>query len=72
MRDHPDLLVRLVRVFRLTPAEFTHWCYAHGQLSQQDKTALHTLLPNLPDHTLPPTSLAEPSGMSFAAPMSVT
>jgi predicted transcriptional regulator len=60
MRDHPDLLVRLVRVFRLTPAEFTHWYYAHGQLSQQDKTALHTLLHNLPDHTLPPTSRAKP------------
>ncbi len=60
VRDHPDLLARLVRVFRLTPAEFTHWCYAHGQLSQQDKTALHTLLHNLPDHTLPPTSPAEP------------
>ncbi len=60
VRDHPDLLARLVRVFRLTPAEFTHWYYAHGQLSQQDKTALHTLLHNLPDHTLPPTSPAEP------------
>jgi hypothetical protein len=34
MCDHPDLLARLVRVFRLTPAEFTRWCYAHGQLSQ--------------------------------------
>jgi predicted transcriptional regulator len=33
MRDHPDLLARLVRVFRLTPAEFTGWCDAHGQLS---------------------------------------
>lgn len=60
MRDHPDLLARLVRVFRLTPAEFTHWCYAHGQLSQQDKAALHTLLHHLADHTLPPTSAAEP------------
>jgi predicted transcriptional regulator len=60
MRDHPDLLARLVRVFRLTPAEFTHWCYAHGQLSQQDKTALHTLLHNLSDHTSPSTSPAEP------------
>jgi predicted transcriptional regulator len=58
--DHPDLLVRLVRVFRLTPAEFTRWCYAHGRLSQQDKAALHTLLDHLPDHTLPPTALAEP------------
>ena len=58
--DHPDLLARLVRVLRLTPAAFTHWCYAHGQLSQQDKAALHTLLDHLPDHTLPPTAPAEP------------
>jgi len=60
MCDHPDLLARLVRVFRLTPAEFTRWCYAHGQLSQQDKTALHTLLSHLPDHILPPTAPVEP------------
>jgi hypothetical protein len=60
MRDHPDLLTRLVRVLRLTPAEFTRWCYAHGQLSQQDKAALHTLLHHLSDHTLPPTAPAEP------------
>ena len=60
MRDHPDLLARLVRVFRLTPAEFTRWCYAHGQLSQQDKAALHTLLHHLPDPSLPPTAPAEP------------
>ncbi len=58
--DHPDLLARFVRVFRLTPAEFTRWCYAHGRLSQQDKAALHTLLDHLPDHTLPPTALVEP------------
>lgn len=60
MRDHPDLLARLVRVFRLTPAEFTRWCDAHGQLSQQDKAALHTLLHDLADHHLPPTAAAEP------------
>jgi predicted transcriptional regulator len=60
MRDHPDLLARLVRVFRLTPAEFTHWCYAHGQLSQQDTAALHTLLDHLPEHTLPSTAPIEP------------
>jgi predicted transcriptional regulator len=60
MRDHPDLLARLVRVFRLTPAEFTRWCDAHGQLSQQDRIALHTLLQNLPDQSLPPTAVAEP------------
>jgi predicted transcriptional regulator len=34
VRDHPDLLARLVRVFRLTPAEFIRWYHAHGQLSQ--------------------------------------
>jgi predicted transcriptional regulator len=60
MCDHPDLLARLIRVFRLTPAEFTRWCYAHGQLSQQDKAALHMLLQNLPDHSSPPIAAAEP------------
>jgi predicted transcriptional regulator len=60
MCDHPDLLARLVRVFLLTPAEFTRWCYAHGQLSQQDKAALYTLLGHLPDHPSPPTAPAEP------------
>jgi predicted transcriptional regulator len=60
MRDHPDLLARLVRVFRLTPAEFTRWCYAHGQLSRQDKAALEALLHDLPDHILPSTPSAEP------------
>jgi len=60
VRDPPDLLARLVRVLRLTPAEFTHWCSAHGHLSQQDTAALHTLLHHLPDQTLPPTAPAEP------------
>jgi len=60
MRDHPDLLARLVRVFRLTPTEFTRWYHAHGQLSQGDKAALHTLLLQLPDHSLPPSAPAEP------------
>jgi predicted transcriptional regulator len=59
-RDHPDLLARLVRVLRLTPAEFTQWCDAHGHLSQPDKAALRTLLHHLPDYTLPPTAPAEP------------
>jgi predicted transcriptional regulator len=59
MRDHPDVLARLVRVFRLTPAEFTRWYHAHGQLSQPDKAALQTLLRQLPDHRLPPTAPAE-------------
>ena len=58
--DHPDLLARLVRVFRLTPAEFTRWCHAHGQLSRQDKAALHTLLEQLLDHPSPPSAPAEP------------
>ena len=61
VRDHPDLLAQLVRVFRLTPAEFVRWCDARGQLSQQDKAALSTLLHNLPDQALPPTAQA---GMS--------
>jgi predicted transcriptional regulator len=56
VRDHPDLLARLVRVFRLTPAEFVRWCEARGQLSQQDKAALSTLLHDLPDQALPPTA----------------
>jgi predicted transcriptional regulator len=60
VRDHPDVLARLVRVFRLTPAEFIRWCHAHGQFSRQDKAALHRLLQNLPDHSLPPTAAAEP------------
>jgi predicted transcriptional regulator len=59
VRDHPDLLARLVRVFRLTPAEFIRWCHAHGHLSQPDKAALHTLLQNLPDRSSPPTTAAE-------------
>jgi hypothetical protein len=61
VRDHPDLLAQLVRVFRLTPAEFVRWCDARGQLSQQDKAALSTLLHDLPDQALPPTAQA---GMS--------
>ena len=56
VRDHPDLLMRLVRVFRLTPVEFLRWCHAHGQLSPQDQAALHTLLHDMPDQALPPTA----------------
>jgi predicted transcriptional regulator len=60
VRDHPDLLARLVRVFRLTPAEFLRWCHVHGQLSPQDKAALHTLLYDMPDQALPPTAQIGP------------
>ncbi len=60
MRDHPDLLARIVRVFQLTPAEFTRWCHAHGQLSKRDKASLHMLLRQLSDNSLPPTAPAEP------------
>jgi predicted transcriptional regulator len=60
VRDHPDLLMRLVRVFRLTPVEFIRWCHAHGQLGPQDKAALHTLLHDMPDQALPPTAQAGP------------
>jgi predicted transcriptional regulator len=60
VRDHPDLLARLVRVFRLTPAEFIRWCHAHGQLSQQDKATLYTLLHDIPNQALPPTAQAGP------------
>jgi hypothetical protein len=40
VRDHPDLLARLVRVFCLTPAAFLRWCDVHGQLRPQDTAAL--------------------------------
>jgi predicted transcriptional regulator len=59
VRDHPDMLARLVRVLRLTPAAFVRWCHAHGQLSPQEHAALHTLLHDLPDPAVPPTA---PSG----------
>ncbi len=49
VRDHPDLLARLVRVFRLTPAAFVRWCEAHGQLSAQDTVALRRLVHDLPE-----------------------
>jgi predicted transcriptional regulator len=49
VRDHPDLLARLVRVFRLTPAAFLRWCEAHGQLSAQDTAALRRLVHDLPE-----------------------
>jgi predicted transcriptional regulator len=47
--DHPDLLARLVRVFRLTPAAFTRWCEAHGRLRAQDTAALRRLVHDLPE-----------------------
>jgi predicted transcriptional regulator len=61
VRDHPDLLARLVRVFRLTPVEFIRWYHAHGQLSPQDKAALSTLLHDMPNQALRPTAQAGPS-----------
>jgi hypothetical protein len=60
MRDHPDLLARLIRVLRLTPSEFIRWCAAHGQLSQQDKAALRRLLYDLSDPTSPPNAQVGP------------
>jgi predicted transcriptional regulator len=60
VRDHPDMLARLVRVFRLTPAVFIRWCHAHGQLGRQDHAALHTLLHDMPDQALPPTAHSGP------------
>ena len=60
VRDHPDLLARIVRVFRLTPVEFVRWCHAHGQLGPQDKAALSTLLHDMPDQALPQTAHAGP------------
>ena len=61
VRDHPDLLARLVRVFRLTPVEFIRWGHTHGQLSPQDKAALFTLLHDTPDQALPPTVQTGPN-----------
>ena len=60
VRDHPDMLARLVRVFRLTPAVFIRWCQAHGQLGPQDQAALHTLLHDRPEQALPPTAQRGP------------
>jgi predicted transcriptional regulator len=60
VRDHPDLLARLVRVFRLTPAEFIRWCQTQGQLSPQDQAALYALLHDMPDQALPPTAQIGP------------
>jgi predicted transcriptional regulator len=60
VRDHPDMLARLVRVFRLTPAAFLRWCHAHGQLSAHDTAALHTLLHDRPEQALPPTAQRGP------------
>ena len=60
VRDHPDMLARLVRVFRLTPAVFIRWCQAHGQLGPQDHAALHTLLHDRPEQALPPTAQRGP------------
>jgi predicted transcriptional regulator len=58
--DHPDTLARLVRVFRLTPAAFLHWCDAHGQLRPEDLAALRRLVQDLPAHRGPSTPAAEP------------
>jgi hypothetical protein len=60
VRDHPDLLMRLVRVFRLTPAAFIRWCEAHGQLRPQDTAALRRLVHDLPEPTASPPAPAEP------------
>ena len=60
VRDHPDMLARLVRVFRLTPAAFIRWCQAHGQLGPQDHAALHALLHDRPEQALPPTAQRGP------------
>ena len=56
VRDHPDLLARLVRVFHLTPAAFLHWCQAHGQLCPQETAALRRLVHDLPEPTAAPIS----------------
>jgi predicted transcriptional regulator len=60
VRDHPDLLARLVRVFHLTPAAFLRWCEAQGQLRPQDTAALRRLVYDRPEPTASPTPPAEP------------
>jgi predicted transcriptional regulator len=60
VRDHPDLLARLVRVFHLTPAAFLRWCEAHGQLRPQDTAALRRLVQDCLEPTASPTAPAEP------------
>jgi predicted transcriptional regulator len=60
VRDHPDLLARLVRVFHLTPAAFLRWYEAHGQLRPQDTAALRRLVQDCLEPTAPPTAPAEP------------
>jgi predicted transcriptional regulator len=60
VRDHPDLLARLVRVFRLTPAVFIRWCEAHGQRRPQDTAARRRLVHDHPEPTASPTAPAEP------------
>ena len=60
VRDHPDLLTRLVRVFRLTPAAFIRWYQAHGQLRPQETAALRRLVHDLPEPTASPPAPAEP------------
>jgi predicted transcriptional regulator len=51
VRDHPDLLARLVHVFRLTPVAFIRWCQVHGQLRPQETAALRQLVHDLPEPT---------------------
>jgi predicted transcriptional regulator len=60
VRDHPDLLARLVRVFRLTPAAFIRWCEAHGRLSAHDIAALRRLVHARPEPTVSPTAPTDP------------
>jgi predicted transcriptional regulator len=60
VRDHPDLLARLVRVFRLTPAAFLRWCEAHGRLSACDIAALRQLVHDRPEPTASPPAPTEP------------
>jgi len=52
--------MRLVRVFRLTPAEFIRWCEVHGQLRPQETAALRRLVHDLPEPTASPPASAEP------------
>ena len=60
VRDHPDTLARLVRVFRLTPAAFLHRCDAPGQPRPESRTPAHPEVRDRGDRAWPPGAPAGP------------
>jgi predicted transcriptional regulator len=67
VRDHTDLLARLVRVFRLTPAEFIRWYAAQGRLSPQDIADLSTIVHNLSEQAVPSQDQRHPHRRPYEA-----